>query len=374
MMKKKVLFLSILLGTTSIITAQIGINTSNPTATMDITAKNATGTTSNVDGLLVPRVDKQRAQSMTGVPTSTLIYINNIATGGTGGTTANVDATGYYYFDGTLWVKLTSPTGTNLNIYNSNGALNSTRTVDQGGFSLAFNNANIANAFSVDGTTFSVNGTNDRIGIGTAAPGAKLDLQGNMILGTANTATGSTGFSTVVRDNSTGELKVSAPTSMLVGGSIGDQITGVSLDIIGGTTTGNQYASATLATRSFTLDRPSIVEFNANVSLSFATTSNTTLTDGSVKMGQIYFNFTSAPAGIPTNTIFGTSSQSFTNVSGTNGSVFGSYYTTSISNLSLPAGNYTVSLIGAGASTQAFRITLGNGNSDNFQIKATPIQ
>lgn len=53
--------------------AQVGIHTSSPETTLDIKAKNPTGSTKNVDGLLIPRVDRQRAQSMTGVPQSTLI-------------------------------------------------------------------------------------------------------------------------------------------------------------------------------------------------------------------------------------------------------------------------------------------------------------
>ncbi|SHL75259.1 hypothetical protein SAMN05444360_10468 [Chryseobacterium carnipullorum] len=168
--------LTILLAVIGIFTkAQVGISTTSPRATLDITAKNATGTTSNVDGLLVPRVDRQRAFSMTSIPTSTLIYVNNL-TGTQGGIAANVDALGYYYFDGSLWVKLN--VGSPVNMYNSNGTLNSTRTVNQAGFSLAFNNANLINAFSVDGSTFSVDAINKRIGIGTTTPSNKLVVTG----------------------------------------------------------------------------------------------------------------------------------------------------------------------------------------------------
>lgn len=87
------------------LTAQTGINTSNPVSTLDIMAKAPTGTTDNVDGLLIPRVDRQRAQSMTSIPISTMIYINNITTGTLTGSTINVDDVGYYYFNGTAWIK-----------------------------------------------------------------------------------------------------------------------------------------------------------------------------------------------------------------------------------------------------------------------------
>ncbi len=46
-------------------------------------------------------------------------------------------------------------------------------------------------AFNVDGTTFSIDATNDRVGIGTAAPGAKLSISttGTALSGTAASAT-----------------------------------------------------------------------------------------------------------------------------------------------------------------------------------------
>ncbi|PVV55079.1 hypothetical protein DD829_16235 [Chryseobacterium sp. HMWF035] len=119
---KKVLFGAILFPL--ILSAQVGVNTALPAATLDVTAKNKTGTTNNVDGFLFPRVDRQRAQSMTGVKTSTLIYVDSIATGTQTGTTVNMDKVGFYYFDGTVWSKLNTLTegGTAGQVLTSNGA------------------------------------------------------------------------------------------------------------------------------------------------------------------------------------------------------------------------------------------------------------
>lgn len=104
-MKKKLVIL-IMMGNFSSLFAQVGINTDTPLATLDITAKNATGTATNVDGILIPRVDRERAQSMINIPISTMVYINNISTGTQTGTTINVDTEGFYYFNGSIWVKL----------------------------------------------------------------------------------------------------------------------------------------------------------------------------------------------------------------------------------------------------------------------------
>lgn len=97
----------------TIVEGIVGIGTSAPASTLDVTAKNPTGATTNVDGLLIPRIDRQRAQSMASVPISTLVYINNIATGTAAGTTIDVTSTGYYYFNGTKWTAILSSANNN---------------------------------------------------------------------------------------------------------------------------------------------------------------------------------------------------------------------------------------------------------------------
>ncbi|MDR6370543.1 uncharacterized protein YaiE (UPF0345 family) [Chryseobacterium bernardetii] len=171
-MKKKVLPVVILLLAFCKVRSQVGINTTSPAATFDINAKNATGTSTNVDGVLITRLDRQRAQSMTGVPTSTLIYVNSVATGTQTGTAVNIDAVGYYYYNGSVWTKLANP----VNIYNADGTLTGNRTVTQGANTLAFTGTK-TNAFSVNGKNFSVDAANSRVGIGTIAPASSLSVQ-----------------------------------------------------------------------------------------------------------------------------------------------------------------------------------------------------
>lgn len=154
--------------------AQVGINTTTPGSTLDVVAKNSAGATTNVDGLLVPRVDRLRAQSMTSVPTSTLIYINDASTGSQTGIAANIDTVGHYFYNGTVWVKMSNPTGA-VNIYNADGSLTGNRLVTQGANTLAFGSTAV-NGFSVAGNTLSVDGANGRVGIGTATPNGQLEL------------------------------------------------------------------------------------------------------------------------------------------------------------------------------------------------------
>ncbi len=79
---------------------------------------------------------------------------------------------------------------TPVNIYTADGTLTGNRTVTQGANTLAFTGTQ-ANAFSVDGSTLSVDAANDRVGIGTTTPTNKLVVAGTnaqpSALGTANT-------------------------------------------------------------------------------------------------------------------------------------------------------------------------------------------
>ena len=135
--------------------AQVGINNPSPTSTLDIAAKNSTGTTAQPEGMIIPRLDRQRAQSMTGIPTSTLVYINNPGTGTQLGNAINIDAVGFYFYNGTVWAKIA--TGDKTNIYTADGTLSGARNVSLAGNNLGFTGSG-------------------NVGIGIAAPTAKLEI------------------------------------------------------------------------------------------------------------------------------------------------------------------------------------------------------
>ncbi|WP_284652614.1 tail fiber domain-containing protein [Flavobacterium terrisoli] len=101
--------------------AQVGIGTTSPSSTLDVTAANPTGTATSIDGILIPRVDRQRAQSMTSIPTSTIIYVNSVATGTASGITAAVTAVGFYYYNGSAWTALTGSSSNAWNITGNTG-------------------------------------------------------------------------------------------------------------------------------------------------------------------------------------------------------------------------------------------------------------
>lgn len=107
---KKIYFLLMLISAFGY--SQVGVGTTNPQASLDVVATNPTGATTSVDGILIPRVDRQRAQSMTGTITSTMIFVNSVATGSAAGTAINITSTGFYYYDGAVWQKIAAGAST----------------------------------------------------------------------------------------------------------------------------------------------------------------------------------------------------------------------------------------------------------------------
>lgn len=151
----------------------IGTNTPDPSAKLDISSSNM--------GLLIPRVSLSNVSTWglaSGTGTNGMIVYNTNAsvTGGYG--------IGFYLWNGS-WTKLangpekvqnglslatTAPNASASDPYiELGGNLVRNTIVTQAANTLAFTTT-ATNGFSVDGTTLSVDGANDRVGIGTSAP------------------------------------------------------------------------------------------------------------------------------------------------------------------------------------------------------------
>ena len=111
-MKNKLFRVAVLSFTGFLANAQIGINTTSPRATLDVVGFPADK--SKLDGIIAPRLtgDELRAKSYTANQTGAMVYVT-AADSAPAAQTINVNAAGYYYFDGTAWVKQAgSATGT----------------------------------------------------------------------------------------------------------------------------------------------------------------------------------------------------------------------------------------------------------------------
>ncbi|SHG70371.1 hypothetical protein SAMN05421866_1271 [Chryseobacterium oranimense] len=452
--------------------AQVGINTTTPAATLDVTAKNTTGTATNVDGLLIPRVDRQRAQSMASIPTSTIIYVNSIATGTQTGTAANINAVGYYSYDGSVWVKIN--TGNDVNIYNSDGTLTANRTVEMGTNFLRFQNtasgpffrilhtatdgqatlqgtSRAAMTWSSNAASFldilqdvgsaaqiSIRGTSTglflgsatgstapvnlmangataltvinggNVGIGTATPNANALLElssaskGLLLPRLALTATNNASplsahvagmevYNTVTNTSSAGNEVYpgeyindgtkwgrslsTSDVSILVGADGTDAVaTSATITVPSGSNVG---VNTNLSTFNFTLTRPSLVTFSANVSASLTTTTGSAITDGVPRLYRVYWQFTTVPAGstITTGTAYGPSSGIYTGASPSGGTT-GNMNTTPNMSLKLIPGSYTVVLTGllTNIVSSSYNGQFGAAANDNVSIVAIPIK
>ncbi|QXU49928.1 hypothetical protein KYG33_02450 [Chryseobacterium sp. D764] len=176
-------------------TGNVGINTTTPGTTLDVngaitnreTAISVTSNNANIPANI------SQAQ-LTGSATATVsisvpaapnagqrLVIFNNTTGGFGAalngvTIPNGKALEFVYSNAG-WRATDGGTvgAAPVNIYTADGVLSSNRIVTQGANTLAFT-ANQPNAFSVAGSTFSVDAANNRVGIGTAAPDTKLTI------------------------------------------------------------------------------------------------------------------------------------------------------------------------------------------------------
>ncbi|WP_294286371.1 hypothetical protein [uncultured Chryseobacterium sp.] len=172
--------------------SQVGINNLSPKATLDITAKTTDG--SKPEGIIAPRLTGNQieaASSQYGPDQQGAIVYATSLVNPAGTKTANITAEGYYFFDGNIWQKVGS--GADTGMYKSSGSLSGNTVVAQNANTLSFTGTSV-NAFSVDGNTFSVDAANHRLGVGTATPGSKLEINGSA----TNTSAYDAGNSTAI--------------------------------------------------------------------------------------------------------------------------------------------------------------------------------
>ncbi|MEO4004825.1 hypothetical protein [Flavobacterium sp. CAU 1735] len=109
-MNKYYVTVFLLLLFTGAISAQIGINTENPMATLDITGKNGV---TDIDGLLIPRLTRAeltaKGDGLYGADQNgVLIFITDVTGGDILSQRTNMEEIGYYFFDGpsNTWKKV----------------------------------------------------------------------------------------------------------------------------------------------------------------------------------------------------------------------------------------------------------------------------
>ena len=220
--------------------AQVGIGTTTPNATLDITATNPSGPATNVDGILIPRVSRQRAQLMAATPTSTLVYINDVVSGTATGTTINVTAVGFYFFNGTIWERIAAGISNDWALIGNSGTSATTNfigTTDN--IDLIFRRNNLrAGRLGTDNTSFGLNSLNPAAtGIRNTAIGANV-LNANTS-GTLNTAIGEN----TMFLNTTGSENIAVGVGTLYSNTTGNQNTSVGRNSMPNNTIGSSNST-----------------------------------------------------------------------------------------------------------------------------------
>ncbi len=149
--------------------AQVGISTENPKATLDVAA--SPGTT-KIDGVIAPRLEgnelKAKDALYTAEQTGAIVYILSASSdaGTDNAKTTNVDAVGYYYYDGTVWVKVGA------------GAPGASGVYKEPWYNVATNKPATDNTQNIYQMA--------NVGINTMSPEKNLDVAGNFRTRTTN--------------------------------------------------------------------------------------------------------------------------------------------------------------------------------------------
>lgn len=132
--------------------AQVGINTETPKATLDVSSSPLNA--SKTDGIIPPQLTGNQLKSKDLLYTSalagTIIYASSAANP-VSTKTINVTAAGFYYFDGSVWQSMKGTGSPDLNIYKDDGTLTSTRNVTMNNKQLHFTNGSNGFIFNANG-------------------------------------------------------------------------------------------------------------------------------------------------------------------------------------------------------------------------------
>lgn len=113
---------------------RVGVNTESPQATLEVTPSkaNALATATTNEGVIAPKLTKTRIANIATPVEGTLVYATDANYGGTNVAVSKITEKGYYFYNGTEWVKASAGNALSSNIYTADGTLTGKRTVNTG--------------------------------------------------------------------------------------------------------------------------------------------------------------------------------------------------------------------------------------------------
>ena len=167
------LFIHVLLLGSLYATAQssaVGVNTLMPQSTLDVNGKvgnDGKSLATDVTGLQAPRLTREeltwKGDNLYGIKQKgAQVYITDVTGGTAQAQRVNITSVGYYYFDGSLWVKMITA-DKDSNLFNSNGLLTglassgAVRSLGMNGYSMEFSGSDERTYWSPTGTLSQIN-------------------------------------------------------------------------------------------------------------------------------------------------------------------------------------------------------------------------
>lgn len=230
MIKKVILFLLIVLGFES--QAQVGINTTDPKAQLEIKSTNEV-TPANTDGLLIPKINAFPVTNPTADQQGMLVYLT---------TTVGAFTPGFYYWNNptVAWIPIGNNNNSNWKLTGNSGTNSATNfigTTDD--IDLVFKRFNVQSGRISNSNTFfglssgSVSTATNNTYLGTEAGRDNITGQQNVFIGRRTGTFGTTGSDNVLIGNGAG-ISNSANQNAFVGSFSGNSnSTGVNNSFFG---------------------------------------------------------------------------------------------------------------------------------------------
>ncbi|MBB6372166.1 hypothetical protein [Chryseobacterium shigense] len=160
--------------------SQIGINTANPKSSLDVNGKkDSLGNLlpTDITGLQAPRLTRAELTAKgntlyTVNQKGALVYITDITGGDVVGQRANISAIGYYYFDGSSWVKIGSTEPWRIQTTTTESTSNTDNIYQTGSVAIGKNVVGSGVALDVQGAVRGGNGHTGVAGANSVAFGA----------------------------------------------------------------------------------------------------------------------------------------------------------------------------------------------------------
>lgn len=204
--------------------AQVGVGTTSPKTTLDITGQPTDATA--LDGVIAPRLtgDQLRAKTYTATETAAIVYVTAADTA-PAGQTVDVTKAAYYYFDGTIWVIIApqSDDWTTTGNSGKSAAVNFIGTTDN--VDLMFKRNSVQSGWlSTTTTGFGVSTINPSINTGVHNTGIghtslQLNTSGhrNTSIGSGTLTLNTTGFQNTAMGRYTMHFNTTGSNNMAIG-------------------------------------------------------------------------------------------------------------------------------------------------------------